>query len=201
MGGMIAIKMAEIFESEGEEVLGVVLIDSTSPEGYPIFHDTYERDKVAEWIYKAYAARSGLPELEEMDYEEDGVLDREDDKDSGLGDEDDDEVDFTEYLPRMRKHIYNGLDMIARAGEGGYSPKRLKSPVTLVKCTQLAPLPEAMSTERKKAIRYRFQDERAGWTMANFQSIPLDAQHDDVFDRRHLGSITDILKKALEQLD
>lgn len=200
MGGMIAIKMAEIFESDGEEVLGVVLIDSTNPEGYPTFHNTCEREEVAEWTYKAYAARSGLPDLEGLDYEEDDVLDREDDKDSGLGDEDDDEVDFTEYLPRMRKHIYNGLEMIARAGEGGYLPKRLKSPVTLVKCTQLMPLPEAMSAERKKAIRHRFQDERAGWTMANFRSIPLDAQHDDVFDHRNLASITDILKKALEQL-
>ena len=200
MGGMIAIKMAEMVESKGEEILGVVLIDSTNPEGYPTFHNTRERDEVAEWTYKAYAARSGLPNLEEMDYEENDGLDREDDKDSGLGDEDDDEVDFTEYLPRMRKHIYNGLDMIARAGEGGYLPKRLKSPVTLVKCTQLASLPEAMSAERKKAIRHRFQDERAGWTMENFRSILLDAQHDDVFNRRHIGSITDILKKALEQL-
>ena len=200
MGGMIAIKMAEILESEREEVLGVVLVDSTNPEGCPAFCDTCERDEVAEWTYKAYAGRSGLPDFDEMSSEEEDMTSYDDDKDSGLGDESDDEVDFMEYLPRMRKHIYNSLDMIARAGEGGYSPKGLKSPVTLMKCTQLTRLPEAMSEERKQAIRHRFQDERAGWTMDRFQSIPLDAQHDDVFDREHVGKVTTILRRVLARM-
>lgn len=200
MGGMIAIKMAEILESDGEEVLGVLLIDSTNPEGYPAFNGTRERDEVAEWTYKAYAGRSGLPGLEDMGCEEESVLSREDDMDSGLGDEDDDEVDVMEYLPMMRKHIYNGLDMIARAGQGGYLPKALKSPVTLVKCTQLATLPEAMSGERKNAIRHRFEDQRAGWTMDDFKSIPVDAQHDNVFDNQHVGKVTNILRGMLEEM-
>ena len=203
MGGMIAIKMAEIFEGEGETVLGLLLIDSTNPEGYPTFNDTRERDEVAEWTYKAYAGRSGLPGLDEMDSdsEDEDMLSRDDDRDSGIGDEDDDEVDVMEYLPRMREHIYNSLDMIAGAGEGGYVPKALKSPVTLVKCTQLAKLPEAMSQERKDAIRHRFQDERAGWTMENFKSVPVDAQHDDVFDSQHVGRVTEILSGVLEDME
>ena len=200
MGGMIAIKMAEILESEGEEVLGIVLIDSTNPEGYPAFNSTSERDEVAEWTYKAYAGRSGLPGLEEMACGEEDMLSMEEDKDSGIGQEEDDEVDVMEYLPRMRKHIYNSLDMIATAGKGGYVPKVLRSPVTLVKCTQLATMPEAMSEERKNAIRHRFQDERAGWRMDRFQSIAVDAKHDDVFDSQHVGEITDILKKVLEEM-
>lgn len=201
MGGMIAIKMAEILESDGEEVLGVLLIDSTNPEGYPTFNDTRERDEVAGWTYEAYAGRSGLPGLEEMDSDEEDVLSRDDDRDSGIGDEDDDEVDVMEYLPRMRKHIYNSLDMIARAGEGGYMPTKLKSPVSLVNCTQLATLPEAMSDERKDAIRHRFEDEQAGWTMEKFKSVPVDAQHDDVFDRQHVGQVTNILRDVLEEME
>ena len=200
MGGMIAIKMAEILESEGEEVLGVVLIDSTNPEGYPTFNGTSERDEVAEWTYKAYAGRSGLPGLEEMACGEEDVLSMEEDKDCRLDHEDDDEIDVMEYLPRMRKHISNSLDMIAAAGKGGYVPKELRTPVTLVKCTQLATLPEAMSEERKNAIRHRFQDERAGWSMDKLQSIPVDAKHDDVFDSQHVGNVTDILKKVLEEI-
>ena len=200
MGGMIAIKMAEILEIEGEEVLGIVLIDSTNPEGYPAFNSTSERDEVAEWTYKAYAGRSGLPGLEEMACGEEDMLSMEEDKDSGLAPEEDDEVDVMEYLPRMRKHIYNSLDMIATAGKGGYVPKVLRSPVTLVKCTQLATLPEAMSEERKNAIRHRFQDERAGWRMNRLQSIAVDAKHDDVFDIQHVDNITDILKKVLEEI-
>lgn len=201
MGGMIAIKMVEILEKEGEEVLGVLLIDSTNPEGYPAFNDTRERDEVAEWTYKAYAGRSGLPGLEEMGCEEARVLSKEEDRDSGLGDEDDDEVDVMEYLPRMRKHIYNSLDLIAWAGEGGYMPNDIKSPVTLLKCTELATLPEAMSPGRKNAIQHRFQDERAGWTMEKLQSIPVDAQHDDLFDSQHVGKVTSILRGVLEVIN
>ena len=202
MGGMIAIKMAEILESEGEEVVGVVLIDSSNPEGYPAFSDARERDQVAEWTYRAYAGRSGLPGLEELDAGDDGVLCKDDDdRDSGLGDEeDDDEVDVMEYLPRMRKHIYNSLDLLAGAGQGAYVPKKLDCPVTLVKCTQLASLPEAMSEERKKAVRYRFEDERAGWSMDKFRSVPVEAQHDDVFDSKHVGEVTDVLRGVLEDM-
>lgn len=201
MGGMIAIKMAEILESEGEEVVGVVLIDSSNPEGYPAFSDARERDEVAEWTYRAYAGRSGLPGLEELGDSDDGVLCKESDRDSGLGDQDDDdddEVDVMDYLPRMRKHIYNSLDLLAGAGQGAYVPKKLDCPVTLVKCTQLASLPEAMSEERKKAVRYRFEDERAGWPMEKFRSIRVEAQHDDVFDAKHVGEVTDVLRGVLE---
>lgn len=197
MGGMIAIKMAEIFEKEGEEVLGVMLIDSTNPEGYPAFRETCERDEVAEWTYKAYAGRSGLPELDDMSCGKDDMLSIDDDRDSGLGDEDDDEVDVMEYLPMMRKHVYNSLEMIAQAGNGGYMPKGLQSPVTLLKCTELATLPDTMSEERQQAIRHRFHDERAGWTMEKFESIPLDARHDDVFDPQHVGKVTDILRRVV----
>ena len=203
MGGMIAIKMAEVLEEECEMVLGVLLIDSTNPEGYPPFDSPRERDEIAEWTYKTYAGRTGLPGFEEMGCEEDGVLDSEVDKDSGLGDEedDDDEMDMMEYLPRMRKHIYNSLDMVTRAGEGEYLPKGVKSPVTLVKCTQLASLPETVSEYRKKGYQFRFQDERAGWTMDKFQSIPIDAQHEAVFDSQHVGRVTDILRGVLEEMD
>ena len=195
MGGMIAVKMAEIFASDGEEVLEVVLIDSTNPEGYPAFHSSYERDEVADWTYKAYAGRSGLPGLEDLSDGESDILSMEDDSDSALSDEDDDEVEMMEYLPRMRKHIYNSLDLIAQEG---YLAKELHSPVALIKCTQLTTFPNEMSDERKNAIECRFQDERAGWAMGDFQSIPLDAQHDDVFDPQHVGKVTNILKGVLD---
>ena len=208
MGGMIAVKMAEILESErgGEEVAGVILMDSANPEGYPAFEDTDERDEVAEWTYNAYAGRSGLPSLDDSDCcssddDDDLQQRREDDRDSGLGDDsDDEEVDVMEYLPRMRSHIYNSLDMIADAGAGGSIPHDLKSPVRLVKCTQLAALPDAMSQERKDGIQLRFRDERAGWTMEDFKSIPLEAQHDDVFDGEHVGDVTDILRDVLGEM-
>lgn len=78
---------------------------------------------MAEWTYKTYAGRSGLPGLEETCYEQERLLSREEDTYSGLGDEYDDEADMTEYLPRTRKHHNNSLDILARAGDGGYLPK------------------------------------------------------------------------------
>lgn len=203
MGGMIAIKMAEMLEREGEEVLGVVLIDSANPEGYPAFRDSGERDEVAEWTYRAYAGRSGLPGLEELGCDGGAVLCEADDRDSGLGaeeednDDGDDEVDVLEYLPRMRKHVSNSLDLIAHAGQGAYLPEALRSPVTLLKCARLAALPEAMEEGRRAAIRHRFEDERAGWRMERFESVSVDARHDDVFDAEHVGAVTDVLRGVL----
>ena len=190
MGGMIAVKMATILQEQGEEVLHVVLVDSTNPQGCPWFADEEERSAIAEATYDAYSKRTGLPGLEE-------ILDGED---SGYesDSQDDDEVDIMEYLPRMRKHIYNSWDMIARAGQGYYLGEGLSSPVTLIKCTSLTtPLP-VMSDKRKIAITQRFDDNRAGWTMANFKSIPIDAEHDDVFDSNHIGSMTKILRGVLD---
>ena len=198
MGGMIAVKMAEMLEQDGEEVLGVVLIDSANPEGYPAFRDAGERADVAEWTYRAYAGRSGLPGLEELGCDGEG-----DERDSGLGDEDvedddDDEVDVLEYLPRMRKHVYNSLDLLAHAGQGGFLPRALRSPVTLLKCARLAALPVAMAQERRDAVRLRFEDGRAGWPMERFESVEVDAAHDDVFDPEHVGAVTGILRGVLD---
>lgn len=204
---MVAIEVAEILESGGEEVVGVVLIDSVNPEGYPAFADGGERREVAEWTYRAYAGRSGLPGLEEMGAGDEGGLSKGDDRDSKLGDQDaddydddDDEVDVMEYLPRMRKHIYNSLDMLARAGQGAYLSQKLQCPVTLLKCTRLALLLGTMSRDRRRAIRSCFEDERAGWLMDKFRSIPVQAQHDDAFDSEHVGEDTDILKGVLGEM-
>ena len=192
MGGMIAVKMATILQEQGEEVLHVVLVDSTNPQGCPWFVDEEERSAIAEATYDAYSKRTGLPGLEDMLEDEDSGYE------SDSTNEDDDEVDIMEYLPRMRKHIYNSWDMIARAGQGYYLGEGLSSPVTLIKCTSLTtPLP-AMSDKRKTAIKQRFEDDRAGWTMDNFKSIPINAEHDNLFDSNHISTMTDILRGVID---
>ena len=194
MGGMIAVKMATILQEQGEEVLHVVLIDSANPKGCPWFADELERSAIAEATYDAYSKRTGLPGLEDMlDGEDSGY-------ESDSPDKDDDEVDIMEYLPRMRKHIYNSWDMIVCAGQGYYLGEGLSSPVTLIKCTSLTTPLSAMSDKRKIAIKQRFDDSRAGWTMDNFKSIPIDAEHDDVFDSNNIDSITDILRGVLDEI-
>jgi len=194
MGGMIAVRMAAILEEQGEEVLHVLLIDSANPQGCPQYVDESERSAVGEWTYNAYSKRTGLPGLEAMAGEEE-ILDCGSDKSDG---QDDDDVDILEYLPRMKAHIYTSWDMINRAGQADYLARGLASPVTLVKCTSLAAPPPGISEERKRAIRHRFDDDRAGWTMEKLKTIPVDAQHDDVFDGDHIHVVTDILRGVLE---
>lgn len=192
MGGMIAVKMAAILEEQGEEILHVILIDSANPQGCPEYLNEKERSTVGEFTYNAYSKRTGLPGLEAM-------ADDEEESDPGSDSQDsDDEVDIIEYLPRMKRHIYNSWDMINRAGQADDLAKALASPVTLVKCMSLAALPPGMSEERQSAIRYRFEDEYAGWRMESIKSIPIDSQHDDIFDGEHINAVTEILKGVLE---
>ena len=194
MGGMIAVKMASILQEQGQEVVHVVLIDSTNPQGCPWFVDEDERSAIAEYTYEAYSKRTGLPGLEDMADEEDDFNDSDYYSDS---EDDDDDVDIMEYLPRMRKHIINSWDMITRAGQGYYLGEGLTSPVTLVKCTDLATPPPGVSQKRKRAIQQVFNDDRAGWKMEQFETIPMDAQHDDVFDGEHISTMTQILRGIL----
>ena len=195
MGGMIAVKMASILQEQGQEVVHVVLIDSTNPQGCPWFVDEDERSAIAEYTYEAYSKRTGLPGLEDMADEEDDDF-NDSDYYSDSEDEDDD-VDIMEYLPRMRKHIINSWDMITRAGQGYYLGEGLTSPVTLVKCTDLAAPPPGVSQKRKRAIQQVFNDDRAGWKMEQFETILMDAQHDDVFDGEHISTMTQILRGIL----
>lgn len=198
MGGMIAIRMATILEEQGEEVLHVLLIDSANPQRCPQYVDESERSAVGEWTYNAYSKRTGLPGLEAMAGEQQS-------SDYGSDESEtpdcDDDVDIVEYLPRMKAHIYNSWDMINRAGQADDLATGLVSPVTLVKCTSLATPLSGMSEERKRAIRHRFEDDRAGWTMEQLTAIPVNAQHDDVFDGDHIGVVTDILRGVLEDIE
>jgi len=195
MGGMIAVKMAAILEEQGEEVLHVLLIDSANPQGCPQYVDESERSAVGEWTYNAYSKRTGLPGLEAMASDEEFGSDESDGQDA------DDEVDILEYLPRMKAHIYNSWDMINLAGQADCLARGFASPVTLVKCTSLAAPPPGISEERKSAIQHRFDDDRAGWTMEKLKTIPVDAQHDDVFDGDHIDVVTDILRGVLEGIE
>lgn len=197
MGRMIAVRMAAILEEQGEEVLHVLLIDSANPQGCPKYVDESERSAVGEWTYNAYSKPTGLPGLEAMAGEEES-FDRGSDESDGQ--DCDDDVDILEYLPRMKEHIYNSWDMINRAGQADDLARGLASPVTLVKCTSLAAPPPGISEERKHAIRHRFEDDCAGWTMEKLKVIPVNAQHDDVFDGDHIDVVTDILRGVLERI-
>ncbi|KAL2013569.1 hypothetical protein VTN00DRAFT_1094 [Thermoascus crustaceus] len=67
MGGMIAVKMADILQSQGEKVLHVIMIDSVNPEYYPSFIDEAEHEAIADLVYSGVAKKMNLPDLSESD--------------------------------------------------------------------------------------------------------------------------------------
>ena len=201
MGGMIALRMAALLESQGEEVLHVVLIDSPNPERTPPFSDPLELEFAAQLTYNGVARRFGLPVSEpstccgagdwesSSDEEIDEFLD-DDDEDDGLG--------LKEVLPRMRKHVKNGLRLIGNVKPGQYGS--IQSQVTLVKCTCLARFHPSLSEFRKKSIKRYFNDDTMGWRLKNLNTVEFEATHDSVFDPDNAGELTGILAGVLKNV-
>ena len=140
MGGMIALKMAEILRQRGERVLHVIMVDSGNPRHYPDFVGEWERDMVAKGTYNAVAERLGarlLPISRGCDIVEPdspGISDDEavrfgfksspplgpetpDSSDTEDGDDDEDcETDNTtaSMLKQMLRHVANGINLITK---------------------------------------------------------------------------------------
>ena len=200
MGGMLALKMAEILQSHGEEIHWVILIDSINPEGCPPFKNNEERDALVRSIYAVYAPRLGLVGWDEVEDVADESLMQSREQANTDDEEDDDEVDVSQYLPRMRAHISNSLDIMARAGQGPFLDQEIESPITLIKCTKLAQIPSSVSAERAEAIAFRHKDIGCGWEIKNLECIELATEHDRCFDPENLPKLTNILRNVLEKV-
>lgn len=61
MGGMVAMFMAQILESRGDEVSKVIMIDSANPEAFPAFNDAQEHRALARATYDRTVAFGALP--------------------------------------------------------------------------------------------------------------------------------------------
>ncbi|MCJ1377500.1 hypothetical protein MMC17_000595 [Xylographa soralifera] len=196
MGGMVAMKVAAILEAQGEEVLHVLLIDSANPETIPPFVNAVENDILTSLTYNNIARRMNLPTRSGTTNGHHGSS-SEDEKNTSNEDE---EVGLEDLLPRMRRHVANGLNIIGNVQAGTLLPDALQAPVTLIKCSSLAKLPATMSDARKAAIRKNFHDGRSGWKIPGLQTARFDAQHDSAFDRLHAGDLTAIMTGVLQQV-
>ena len=138
MGGMIALKMAEILRQRGERVLHVIMVDSGNPRHYPDFVGEWERDMVTKGTYNAVAERLGarlLPITRGCDIaepESPGVSDDEavqfgfkstlgletpdsSDTEDGGDDEDcDTDSNTASMLKQMLRHVANGINLITK---------------------------------------------------------------------------------------
>ena len=194
LGGTIALKMASILESWGESVLHVIMIDSPNPELYPAFINRHEQETISSMTYNRVAGRYNA------------VL-ADDDSSSGSDSTDDEEesqISLATMLPRMRKHIFNGLHMLGSVKPGNhFLPHHCPTSVTLVKCSALSRPAPALRDARRDFVQKTFQDERMGWQTARFKqfrTVRFRAQHDSAFDPTHVGELTGILGEVLGKI-
>lgn len=135
MGGMIALKMAEILRQRGERVLHVIMIDSGNPRHYPDFVGEWERDMVIKGTYNAVAGRLGARLLpitlggdiaeseglsdDEYKFNSSNPLGLETPDSSDAEDEDEEEDCGTDsntasMLKQMLRHVTNGINLIGK---------------------------------------------------------------------------------------
>lgn len=195
LGGVIALKMASILESWGEKVLHVIMIDSPNPEKYPSFINRAEQETITSMTYNRVVSK----------YK--GLQPNDDDDSSSSSDsaeEEDNEFSLATMLPRMRKHIFNGLHMMSSVDPANhFLPNHCNTSVTLVKCSSLSRPAPALRDARKDFVQKTFHDERMGWQTGNFnrfRTVRFRAQHDNAFDATHVVELTGILRDVLAEI-
>lgn len=218
MGGMIAVRMAALLEAQGETVLHVILIDAANPEEIPEFEDN-EHNILTSLTFEFLARGLGVavrPEMKRAISESSSANSSDDkddmwdifdtdtlDSDSEAEDEDEDEFDnavsMVEWLLRMRKHIFNGLALIASKEGSKYGA--VTALVSLIKCGTLDPIPPTLSAPRKHAIRKLHVSPKSGWRLPQMRtlSIPM-AAHNRVLDAEHAGDLTMAMKAVLDEV-
>lgn len=199
MGGTLAMKMAGILESQGEDVLHVLLLDSANPESIPPFVDPKEHELITSLTYENVAKHMSLTKLANPNTSGSGSV-SEDEGDEG---DDAEGVSLDQLLPRMRKHIFNGLNLISMRQKDQILQEPLQSPVTLIKCASLLRFHQAFSDARKEVVRKNFQDDRSGWLhrMVDLRTIWIDAQHDNMLDKKHIDTLTAIMRCVLKDVN
>ncbi|KAI9676088.1 MAG: hypothetical protein M1817_000831 [Caeruleum heppii] len=190
MGGMIAIKMAEILQQQGEQVLHVLMVDSANPESHPAFADVVEHEGIASLTYSAIVKRMNVPATSVSANESEPSSEEDDD---GLAN----------MLPRMRRHVVNGVQLVANARPSQFLTQHCHTSVTLIKCTSLSKLSPTLRESRRAFVRKCFGDDAMCWrtkAFDRFRTIKFDAQHDSAFDVTHVGDLTRLMRGVLAQI-
>ncbi|EEQ30369.1 conserved hypothetical protein [Microsporum canis CBS 113480] len=197
MGGMIAMEMAAVLQAQGDEVPHVILIDSVNPRYFPTFQDKKQHDIQAAITYNAIATRMNAPAIPlyqcglfEDNYYSSSGEESNNDSDS---EEFAEELSVPEMLGRMRKHIHQGLGVLAsqnsRVDEFDFIRESTDSLV---------------NERRKMLAQKRSQDNTLLWpaeAFKSFKTLTIDATHDGCFDAEHADELTYLVKDVLDNLD
>ncbi|KAF8469060.1 Alpha/Beta hydrolase protein [Kalaharituber pfeilii] len=212
MGGMIALKMAEILRQRGEEVMHVIMVDSGNPRWYPDFLGEWERDMVVKGTYNAVTGRLGGRRMPLTSGGDESPISSEDDMDYFVndadadtpassdteGDDDGEEDGATAFmLKQMFKHVSNAS---MTSSTPAPMTDAYQGPVTLLKCTMLGKVNPKLSQERKQFIHKLIADERMGWSkeeLPNLRLQKVNCTHDACFDPLNAVEIGERIKKVL----
>lgn len=194
MGGMIAIKMAEILQKQGQVVQHVLLIDSYNPEQYPAFRDEEEHQIIADGLYRRVWEK--IPGASDDSADSTESEDTEDDSE-----ESEDNKQLHQLFSVMRYHIWQSLRTITQTEPGELlQGTKCHTRVTLVKCTKMASAAPALYPSREKIIRKGFFHPTLRWRLRDFdrfRTVLFDAVHDDVFDADNVVVLTKIMRRIL----
>lgn len=192
MGGMIAIKMADILQRQNVPVLGVIMVDSTNPVHYPQFSDALEHKAMTLSTLGAIKKRTA----HSREYGSNTSSEDESFQDNRKDDH------VSQMFKRMHKHIFNGLSLISKA-DGRYLDQRCHTPVFLIKCSILEPHSSAVRGSRRRMMMKRFEDAYLGWNRGDFERfevLPFQASHDSVLDGMHSETLTLLMRDILSRV-
>lgn len=196
-GGMVAMRMAKIMRSQGMKVLRVIMIDSVNPDRYPAFADKHEQKSIAMATFNPIKERLAVPLAQLMMMaEDDGSGDSTPDSSDDEGDE------MPNILPLIYQHIQNGLDIISKKESRSQSHHRCRTPISLIKCQLLEPLPAIVKDARRKLMKKGFTDPRLGWhkdDFDDFETVPFSGTHDGAFDSQYVEDLTYLMRDVLNK--
>jgi hypothetical protein len=190
MGGMLAIKMADILLQHGEQVLKVIMIDSANPETLP--HMELEEQKVMgnEIFRRNLGFTKSSPSSGQFDSE--ASSDSEMDVQVRPGDS---------YMQKIRAHISLGLRLMSTVPAGEYLSGFLDTHVVLVKCAAEEYLSDGQFGNKGAGVRKLMRDTCMGWdeaAFAMFETVDFSATHDTAFDAEFADELTAIMRDLLE---
>jgi pimeloyl-ACP methyl ester carboxylesterase len=192
MGGMLAIKMADLLLQDGEQVLKVMMIDSANPETLPGM-DAEEQKVMGDLIFaRNLGFTKSVSSLAPA---------QSDSEASSESDADVKSRPVDNYLQRIRRHIALGLKLMSAVPEGAYLSGFCDTHVVLVKCAAEEYLNKGQFGNKGAGVRDLMRDMYMGWDAAGFamfETIPFSAAHDTAFDGEFTDELTGILNGLLD---
>ncbi|KAI0398136.1 beta-ketoacyl synthase [Xylariaceae sp. FL0594] len=213
MGGIIALKMAQILLEQGHQVRKVIMLDSPNPETFPPFKSEVEHRALVEATYSQSVAHKLAFAAGETLSESDG-------SESESEPNDEDEDDSIRHLADLtRKHIADSFLLFSNQSSSSSSPgckrllpfadddgnnKKLDTHVVLIKCKTALRIGETVLLNRSAYMLGYMRDKLMNWDADRFRSferIDFSGDHYGAFDQPYIDELTGIFCHILADVD